>query len=78
MGKQYKWEKESLYRYGKEVTSKLIKEQQKYEEQHKDNDCKRCGRENEGAIVEWEKGKPMITHYGVCNSGTCDYCGRHQ
>ncbi|MED2737029.1 hypothetical protein [Bacillus toyonensis] len=78
MRKQYKWEKESLHKYGQEATSKLIKEQQKFEEQHKDNDCNRCGKGNEGSIVEWVQGKPMLTHYGVCNNGYCEYCGKHK
>ena len=41
--KMYKWEKESLQKYGEEMTRKLIIQQKEYEEVKKDNDCKHCG-----------------------------------
>lgn len=72
----YKWEKESLQKYGEEVTQHLIKQQEKYEAMKKDNDCNHCGKGNEGAIIEGRDGKPFILHYGLWSNGRCYYCGR--
>lgn len=78
MRKEYTWEKESLEKYGKEITLRLIKRQQEYEKENINNDCKTCGKENEGAIIEWEDGKPIIMHYGLWTDNRCNYCGKHQ
>ncbi|MGR9635293.1 hypothetical protein ACU82A_30380 [Bacillus cereus] len=51
----YKWEKESLEKYGKEITQNLISQQKKYESMKIDNDCEHCGRRNEGAMIEPKK-----------------------
>ncbi|MED4455617.1 hypothetical protein [Metabacillus fastidiosus] len=72
----YKWEKESLEKYGEEVTRNLIIQQEKYETVHKDNDCKHCGKGNEGAIIEFGNGTPFIMHYGLWSNGRCNFCGR--
>ncbi|MED4353574.1 hypothetical protein P9265_14755 [Schinkia azotoformans] len=74
----YKWEKESLQKYGKEVTLRLIKQQQEYEEKHRGNNCETCGEKNEGTVVELEKDKPFIMHYGLWTNGYCDYCKKPQ
>lgn len=74
----YKWEKESLQKYGEEVTRNLIIQQEEYEAVKKDNDCEYCGKGNEGAIIEWGAGIPFIMHYGLWSNGRCNYCGRHQ
>ena len=73
----YKWEKESLQKYGEQATQNLIAGQRRYEEQHKDNDCKHCGKGNEGAIIEWGNGNPFIMHYGLWSNGRCEFCGRY-
>ncbi|MNW59776.1 hypothetical protein D3C74_377160 [compost metagenome] len=74
---KYKWEEECLKKYGEEVTQELINEQKKYEEMKKDNDCKHCGKGNEGAIVETKGGTPVIMRYGLWCKGRCQICGRH-
>jgi hypothetical protein len=73
----YSWEKESLQKYGEETTSKLIKRQQEYEKDCGDNDCPTCGTGNEGTIIEWEKGKPIVMHHGLYPEGYCRDCGRY-
>lgn len=73
----YKWEQESLQKYGEEVTQNLINEQKKYEEVKKDNDCNHCGKGNEGAIIELKNGTPFIMHYGLWSNGRCSFCGRY-
>jgi hypothetical protein len=77
--KTYKWEKEALEKYGKEVTESLIKSQKRYEEKHKDNECNHCGKGNEGAIIEWTNDKkekvPFIMHYGLWSNRRCNFCG---
>jgi hypothetical protein len=74
----YKWEKESLQKYGEEVTLNLIKNQKEYEEKKKDNDCEHCGKGNEGAIIEMKDGRPFLMRYGLWSNGRCNYCGKHQ
>ncbi|MCK1999784.1 hypothetical protein MZM54_00120 [[Brevibacterium] frigoritolerans] len=74
---QYTWVKESLQKYGEEVTSQLVKQQQAYEIENRDNDCTTCGRKNEGAPIEWEKGKPFIMHFGIWVDDYCKVCGKH-
>jgi hypothetical protein len=73
----YSWEQKSLEKYGEEVTLNLIKRQKEYEEEEKDNDCNNCGKGNEGAIIEWEVGKPIVMHYGLWTDSICNYCGKH-
>jgi hypothetical protein len=72
----YKWEKESLEKYGKESTDKLIKNQQEYEKINPDNDCNYCGIGNEGTIIEFDNGSPYIMHYGLWSNGRCKFCGK--
>lgn len=72
----YKWENESLQKYGEAVTQKLINDQKKYEEIHKDNDCVHCGKGNEGAIIQSESGMVFLMRYGLWSNGKCNYCGR--
>ncbi|MBW7632567.1 hypothetical protein P5609_012570 [Bacillus licheniformis] len=78
----YKWEKECLQKYGKEETFHLIEEQRAYERKHKDNPCNNCGNGNQGAILEYSKGKlkgkPFLMRYGLWSNKRCEYCGRHQ
>lgn len=74
----YKWENESLNKYGEKVTLNLIKKQQAYEKEHKNNDCKHCGKDNEGSIVELKNNHPSIIHYGLWVNGTCSFCGRDE
>ncbi|MED4261938.1 hypothetical protein [Priestia aryabhattai] len=75
---QYKWEKESLEKYGEEATLLLIEDQKKYEEQKKDNSCDHCGKGNQGAIIEMSNGKPFLMRYGMwSSSGRCSYCGEY-
>lgn len=71
----YKWEKESLEKYGEEVTLNLIKRQKEYEEEEKDNNCDHCGKGNEGVIVELKNGTPTMMHCGLWVDGICKYCG---
>ncbi|MEI5915111.1 hypothetical protein [Bacillus albus] len=73
----YKWEKESLEKYGKEITQNLISQQKKYESMKIDNDCEHCGRRNEGAMIEPKNGAPFILHFGLWSNGRCNYCGRN-
>ncbi|PHG64081.1 hypothetical protein [Bacillus toyonensis] len=73
----YKWEKESLQKYGEEVTQNLISKQKEYEAVKKDNDCKHCGKGNEGAMIEWGDGIPFIMRYGLWSNGRCNYCGEY-
>ncbi|MFS1518539.1 hypothetical protein V1503_19060 [Bacillus sp. SCS-151] len=73
----YTWEKECLEKFGEEVTANLIKRQQEYEREKKDNDCNKCGKGNEGCINEWTGGRPVLMHYGLWVDGVCDYCGKH-
>ncbi|MEC2974058.1 hypothetical protein P9X77_16135 [Bacillus cereus] len=73
---EYKWEKESLQKYGEEATQILITKQKKYEALHKDNNCEYCGKKNEGTLIEIGNGIPFIMHYGMwSSSGRCGYCG---
>ncbi|KFN13751.1 hypothetical protein [Bacillus pseudomycoides] len=73
----YKWEKESLQKYGEEVTRNLIIQQKRHEEMHKDNDCENCGKGNKGAMIEPKNGEPFILHFGLwSSSGRCWECGR--
>lgn len=74
----YKWEKESLSKYGEEVTLNLIEQQKQYEETEKHNNCEGCGKDNEGAIAELKSGKPFILHYGLWANGRCTFCGKHE
>ena len=71
----YKWENESLEKYGEEVTAKLIKSQKRYEEQKEGNNCKHCGTGNHGAIIEANDGTPFLMRFGLWSNGRCDYCG---
>lgn len=73
----YTWEEETLKKYGKENTSRLIKEQQEYEKECGDNDCKTCGKENEGTIVKWRKDRPVLMHAGLWIDAKCKNCGRY-
>lgn len=72
----YKWESECLQKYGGTVTKRLIQDQKKYEEQKQNNDCKYCGKGNEGAIIELKNGYPMIMRYGLWSNGRCEFCGK--
>lgn len=73
----YIWVEDSLQKYGKEVTENLIKRQKEYEEEERDNDCKYCGRGNEGVVIEWEDGKPGLMHCGLWTEDKgCNFCGR--
>ncbi|MFD1676088.1 hypothetical protein [Alicyclobacillus fodiniaquatilis] len=75
----YKQEKESLQKYGEKVTSNLIKRQQEYEKEQKDNKCMKCGKGNQGSIVEWNDGTPFLMHYGLWTAeGVCHFCGKDQ
>lgn len=70
----YNWENESLNKYGEKITSNLIKEQQTYEEEHKNNNCKYCGKSNEGSVIDFGN-NPHIVHYGIWVNGCCNFCG---
>lgn len=71
---KYKWEKSSYEKYGEEVTLSLIKEQQEYEHEKKDNNCSSCGYKNDGTIVELNCGTPILIHYGLWSGETCLIC----
>jgi len=71
---KYKWEEESLQKYGVEATLKLIEDQKAYERIKKDNPCEHCGKGNQGAIIEMSDGKPFIMRYGLWSNGRCNYC----
>lgn len=74
----YKWENESLEKYGKEVTQNLINQQKEYETVNKDNDCQHCGKGNEGTIIEVGKKRvPIIMRYGLWSNGRCHFCGKY-
>lgn len=73
----YSWEKEALKKYGKEVTLHLIKSKKQHEEEEKDNDCKQCGKWNEGAISDWGNGRVFLTYWGIWVDGICSVCGKH-
>ena len=70
----YTWVEESLRKYGEIETLRLIKQQQEYEERNADNDCKYCGRENKGSVIDWN-GTPVIMHFGLWPDGNCSICG---
>ncbi|PGT89837.1 hypothetical protein [Bacillus thuringiensis] len=72
----YNWEKESLEKYGEKATLELISQQQEYEVKHKDNDCKHCGKGNEGSIIPRDDGSPFILHFGLWSGKRCTYCGK--
>lgn len=74
----YTWEEESDRKYGKEVTAGLVKTQLEYEEKHKGNNCKHCGKANEGEVIESAKGVPFMMHYGMWTGSKCDYCGNRR
>lgn len=74
----YKWEEESLKKYGEEITSRLVKEQKEYELKKGENNCSGCGSKNEGAIIEFKDGTPFIMRYGLWSNGRCNYCGRRE
>jgi hypothetical protein len=74
----YKWEKESLEKYGEEETSRLIQDQREYERKKADNPCNHCGKGNEGAIIESSSGKPFLMRYGLWTNKRCNYCGKYQ
>lgn len=74
----YSWEKESLKKYGEEVTSLLVKKQNDYEEKKLENDCTYCGYPNEGVIVEFADGRPFLLHSGIWVDGLCTKCGRDE
>lgn len=74
----YEWVEETEQKYGKEVTESLIKQQKDFEEKQKDNDCKVCGKTNQGSVVEIDNVGPILIHYGLRNgSGKCSNCGKY-
>ncbi|MFS0783322.1 hypothetical protein [Bacillus sp. 1P06AnD] len=70
----YKWEKESLEKYGEKETARLIQDQKKYESIKADNSCEHCGKGNQGAIIETKEGKPFLMRYGMWSNKRCNYC----
>lgn len=75
----YKWEKDSLQKYGEKITLQLTAAQKKYEGEERDNNCEYCGKGNEGAVIEWSDKKgnrnPVLMHYGLWVDGQCKKCG---
>ncbi|MEK5061123.1 hypothetical protein BK126_26130 [Paenibacillus sp. FSL H7-0326] len=53
------------------------KMQLKYEEEHTENECTDCGKNNKGIFIFWGD-HPTLQHVGLWVDGVCSKCGRSE